>query len=188
MFNPCFYAMPLRILFVCYENICRSPMAEGVFRHLLQLRGLASCCEVQSAGTVCYQAGSSPDPRAVRAAGRHGVDISGIRARCIHDLDMNGYDLVFAMDHENHRDLLEWLDGVGMPELHLMTAFSASTAGDEIEDPYYGPEEGFDRTLRMLLECSEAILDGVLSGGPAGGLQDGASVPETGREDGGERY
>lgn len=137
-------------------------MAEGVFRHLAYRRGLVDRFEVESAGTVCYQAGSCPDPRAVRAAGRHGIDISGIRARCIHDLDLAGYDRVFVMDHENYRDVLDALDGGTATSVHMMTGFAEEVADSEIEDPYYGPEEGFDGTLQILAGCAEGILHHLL--------------------------
>lgn len=150
--------MQVRILFVCYENICRSPMAEGMFRHLTVVHGIEDRFDTASAGTVCYQTGSFPDPRAVRAAGRYGIDISDKRAQCIHDLDMNGFDRVFVMDHENHRDVLETLDGRNGPGVHLMTEFAADGAGHEIQDPYYGSEEGFDSTLARLARCAAGIL------------------------------
>lgn len=149
--------MPLRFLFVCYENICRSPMAEGVFGHLAESVGAGALFEVESAGTVCYQSGSRPDERAIRAAGRHGIDISLIRAQCIHDLDLERFDRIFAMDFENHRDLVDALDGRPV-SLHMMTEFAGSDAGSEIEDPYYGDESGFDRTLLRLMESVTGIL------------------------------
>lgn len=149
--------MALRFLFVCYENICRSPMAEGVFAQLAESLGAGTLFEVESAGTVCYQAGSSPDERAIRAARRHGIDISLIRARCIHDLDLERFDRIFAMDFENHRDLLDVLEGRPVA-VHMMTEFAGSDAGEEIEDPYYGDESGFDRTLQRLMESASGIL------------------------------
>lgn len=150
--------MPVRILFVCYENICRSPMAEGVFRKLSGQYGLESLFEAGSAGTVCYQSGSQPDSRALRAAARRGIDISGIRARCIHDLELRGYDRIFVMDHENYRDVADALDPFSPIGLHLMSEFAHDGAGEEIEDPYYGPESGFDATLERLSCCAESII------------------------------
>jgi len=150
--------MPLRFLFVCYENICRSPMAEGVFCHLAESVGAGALFEAESAGTVCYQSGSCPDERAIRAAGRHGIDISSIRAQCIHDLDLEQFDRIFVMDFENQRDLHDALDGCPV-SVHMMTEFAGSAAGDEIEDPYYGDEAGFDRTLLRLMESATGILE-----------------------------
>ncbi|NTV02970.1 MAG: low molecular weight phosphotyrosine protein phosphatase [Chlorobiaceae bacterium] len=150
--------MPVRILFVCYENICRSPMAEGLFTALSDIQGVAHHFEAESAGTVCYQSGSSPDPRAIRAAARSGIDISGMRARCIHELDMSAFDHVFVMDHDNYREVDGVVDGGIGPMVHMMTEFADVPAGTEIEDPYYGPESGFDRTLASLDDCVRGIL------------------------------
>lgn len=133
-------------------------MAEGVFRELSGRLGLAGFFEAESAGTVCFQTGSRPDSRAVRAAARRGIDISGIRARCIHDLDLGGYDRIFVMDHGNYRDVTDALEACSPTGMHLMTEFAADGDGDEIEDPYYGPEEGFDATIERLAGCAEAIL------------------------------
>jgi protein-tyrosine phosphatase len=138
-------------------------MAEGVFRHLSDLRGAGELFEVVSAGTVCYQAGSCPDPRAVRAAGRLGIDISGIRAQCIHDLDMAGFDHVFAMDYENYRDVLDAQYGSARQGVHMVTEYAGEAGCIEVEDPYYGPEEGFDRTLETLLGCADGILTCLLA-------------------------
>ncbi len=155
--------MRVRILFVCYENICRSPMAEGVFRHLSNLRGLAGRFEAESAGTVGYQSSSCPDSRAVRATGRHGIDISPIRAQCIHDLDLDGFSRIVVMDHENYRSVLDALEGSAGPYVHMMTEFADEVAGEEIEDPYYGPEEGFDSTLTTLLACVDGMISSLLA-------------------------
>lgn len=149
--------MPVKILFVCYENICRSPMAEGAFGHAALQYGAGAFFEVESAGTVCYQSGSCPDHRAIRAAGRYGIDISAIRARCIHDLDLGSFDRIFVMDGENYRDLLYAVEGLSVP-VHMMTDFAVSGAGSEIEDPYYGDEEGFERTMERLLHSAAGIL------------------------------
>jgi protein-tyrosine phosphatase len=149
--------MPVKILFVCYENICRSPMAEGAFGHAASLHGADGWFEIESAGTVCYQLGSAPDRRAVRAAGRFGIDISAIRARCIDDLDLGSFDRIFVMDSENYRDMLDALDGLPVP-VHMMTDFVHSEAGAEIEDPYYGSEAGFDRTMERLLHSAAGIV------------------------------
>lgn len=132
-------------------------MAEGAFVHAASQLGAEGCFEIESAGTVCYQSGSSPDHRAVRAAERYGIDISSIRARCIHDLDLACFDRIFVMDAENHRDMLDALDGVSVP-VHMMTDFADSEAGAEIEDPYYGSADGFDRTMERLLRSAKGIV------------------------------
>ncbi len=162
--------MPVRLLFVCYENICRSPMAEGLFRRDALGRGLSGHFEVASAGTVCFQSGSSPDPRAVRAAARHGIDISGQRAQCIDELDLGSFDLVVAMDEETSVSVVEALGAASVPVVRMMTEFCPSLCGQEIEDPYYGPESGFDHTLSLLAACVGGLLDSLAG---AAGLRPG---------------
>lgn len=132
-------------------------MAEGAFGHAASLLGADGFFEVESAGTVCYQSGSSPDYRAIRAAECYGIDISSIRARCIHEIDLARFDRIFVMDAENHRDMLDALDGLPVP-VHMMTDFAHPELGAEIEDPYYGSEAGFDRTMERLLHCAAGIL------------------------------
>lgn len=171
--------MPVRILFVCYENLCRSPMAEGVFRHLSKQGGGAGFFEVESAGTVCYQAGSFPDQRAVMAAGRYGIDISRIRSQCIHDLDMNGFDLVFTMDHDNYREVLDALDDGSRTVVYMMTEFAGGEDVKEIEDPYYGPEEGFESTMKTLIRCVEGILSHLLEAQGSVDDTEACDSPET---------
>jgi protein-tyrosine phosphatase len=133
-------------------------MAEGVFRHLSAERGVASLFEVASAGTVGYQTGSCPDSRAVRAAGRHGIDISSKRAQSIHDLDLCGFDRVFTMDFENYNDVFAVLSECSGGQVHMMTDFADTDQGTEIEDPYYGSEEGFDNVMNKLVLSANGIL------------------------------
>jgi protein-tyrosine phosphatase len=136
-------------------------MAEGAFDHAASLSGADEWFEIESAGTVCYQSGSCPDHRAVRAARRHGIDISTIRARCIDELDLGRFDRIFVMDAENYRDVLDALDGLPVP-VHMMTDFAYSEQGSEIEDPYYGSEAGFDGTMERLLHSAAGILSAML--------------------------
>ncbi|MFN9975652.1 MAG: low molecular weight protein-tyrosine-phosphatase, partial [Phycisphaerae bacterium] len=88
----------IRVLFVCMGNICRSPTAEGVFRHLVQARGLAEHIQADSAGTHDYHLGDPPDPRTRAAALRRGYDLSPLRARQVANTDFAAFDYVLAMD------------------------------------------------------------------------------------------
>src|SRR5688500_11591159 len=97
----------VRVLFVCLGNICRSPMAEGIFRKLITDAGLASKIHIDSAGTADYHVGNAPDPRAIAAARRRGVDISGLRGRQALAQDMVQHDYVLVMDESNYADLLD---------------------------------------------------------------------------------
>src|SRR5277367_5210517 len=94
-----------RVLFVCLGNICRSPTAEGVFRHLLEQEAPELQVEVDSAGTADYHIGAAPDPRSQRAALSRGIDLSGLRARQVTADDFARFDLILAMDGDNLREL-----------------------------------------------------------------------------------
>ena len=99
-------ARPYAVLMVCMGNICRSPTAEGVFRHLVVQAGLQDRIHIDSAGTLDYHAGSPPDDRSSHHASRRGYDLSALRARQVKRSDYADFDLILAMDWEN----LEWLE------------------------------------------------------------------------------
>lgn len=150
--------MHVNILFVCYENICRSPMAEGVFRNHAEASGFGHSFSIGSAGTCCYQRGASPDVRAVSAASGFGIDISPLRARCIDDLDLHAFDWIFVMDHENYEDI-GMITGYGeRPRVRLMMSFVPGRADEVIPDPYYGTAQDFMRVMDDLFLASSHIL------------------------------
>ena len=93
--------MTVRVLFVCMGNICRSPLAEGVFRAEVMVAGLDGQIEADSAGTGSWHVGARPDPRALEAAGARGIDISRQRARQVTPEDFHNQDLILAMDRAN---------------------------------------------------------------------------------------
>ncbi|MBS1210843.1 MAG: phosphotyrosine protein phosphatase [Proteobacteria bacterium] len=147
-----------RILFVCTGNICRSPTAEGVARHLAREMGLTGF-EFDSAGTHAYHTGEAPDMRAQKAARRRGYDLSGLRARTVMQEDFESFDLILAMD----RGHLAWLQQI-CPEhlrhkLALFLKYSKMHANGEIEDPYYGGPAGFDRVLDQCEEAMREVFD-----------------------------
>ncbi|NTW62746.1 MAG: low molecular weight phosphotyrosine protein phosphatase [Chlorobiaceae bacterium] len=145
-------------MFICYENICRSPMAEGIFTDLLQRCGLLEQFRVCSAGTVSYQEGSAPDERAIASAFRLGVDISSLCASGLDDEEIQLCDWIFVMDHENHRDVSRLLGQENIDRLYMVMDFVDGRAGQEISDPYYGSPDDFDRVARDLVMASEQIL------------------------------
>ncbi|MQB45353.1 low molecular weight protein-tyrosine-phosphatase [Rhizobium sp. ICMP 5592] len=146
-----------RILFVCAGNICRSPLAEGIFRHLATEAGRGSEFEVDSAGTGGWHQGEKPDRRSVAVAAGHGVNISGQRARRIEAADFDRFDLILAMDQDNLKNLrkIEPADALG--RLHLFNALALGNNKD-IPDPYYGGHEGFEAVYTMLLAGCNALL------------------------------
>lgn len=146
------------VLFVCMGNICRSPTAEGVFRHLLRANNLERRVVVDSAGTHAYHIGEAPDPRTQRAAARRGYDLSSLRARKIVAQDMEHFDLILAMD----RKCLETIGIICPPErierLGLFMAYAQRFDEDEVPDPYYGSGEGFERVLDMVEDASAGLV------------------------------
>lgn len=153
---------PKSILFVCLGNICRSPLAEGIFREVLVTRGMEQNFLLDSAGTGGWHAGSTPDPRSIEIAARHGIDISGQKARKVSADDFSRFDLIFGMDRSNVADLKAVAPQGAQERVHLFLDFAGSS-GREVPDPYYGGPEGFASVYRMIREASEAIatrLDG----------------------------
>ncbi|REJ76871.1 MAG: low molecular weight phosphotyrosine protein phosphatase [Acidobacteria bacterium] len=143
-----------RVLFVCLGNICRSPTAEGVFRHWLESRGDAagaSSIEVDSAGTSAHHVGEPADPRMRESASRRGYDLSS-RARQVRREDFDRFDRIVAMDRDNLRALEAF--GAARPgQLRLFSHYLAEAPGSwpvDVPDPYYGGAEGFETVLSMV--------------------------------------
>ncbi len=145
-----------RILFVCMGNICRSPLAEGVFRQLAEAHaGLE--LEIDSAGTHGYHAGDPPDDRAIAAARRRGVDISKLRARKVQDQDFRQFDLIVAMDRQNFRVLSQQFPRYS-DRVRLLMDYAGERKAD-VPDPYYGGMEGFEHALDLIERGAKGLLD-----------------------------
>lgn len=152
---------PIRVLFVCLGNICRSPTAEGVFRQHLQRHGLADRVEVDSCGTGNWHVGSAPAERARRAASGRGVDIGHLRARQFRPEDLDTFHYVLAMDRQNLADIRDvWLQQGGT-EPRLFLDYLGEGDEAEVPDPYYGGDDGFDRVLDLIHGASEGLLDDI---------------------------
>ena len=149
----------VRILFVCMGNICRSPMVEGVFRHHVKQAGLDERIAIDSAGTHDYHIGEPPDPRAQRAAGRRGYDLSRLRGRQVSRADFGEFDYLLAMDRMNLRVLERLCPSQHGHKLKLFMEFSNDAAPGEVPDPYYGGEQGFERVLDMAEDASQGLLE-----------------------------
>lgn len=152
----------LKLCFVCLGNICRSPIGEGVMRHLVQDAGLAAAIEVDSAGTAGYHAGEPPDARARAAGRRAGVEVGG-RARQFKSADFARFDYVLAMDDANFRDLGALApDLAARKKLHLLRSFDPqSPPGATVPDPYYGDDADFDDVVRICLDACRPLLAGL---------------------------
>lgn len=153
--------MPVRVLFVCMGNICRSPLAEGVFRHLAEEAGLlgeSSGLEADSAGTTGFHVGETPDSRAVAAAWARGLDISGQRARQVERADFERFDYVIALDRDNLARLERLAPTGGEERLSLLMSHAPKPTLDEVPDPYYGGPEGFERCLDLIEAGAKGLL------------------------------
>lgn len=159
--------IPCRILFVCLGNICRSPMAEGIFLHLVQERGLADRYAADSAGTGNSHCGEEPDDRASEAAARHGVDLPSI-CHQVRSADFRDFDLILAMDRANRDQLLSKSPARERHKIRLMRDYDPKTSPEaepEVPDPYFGDEGGFDRVFDMLYRTCGNLLDRLESEG-----------------------
>lgn len=152
----------MRILFVCMGNICRSPTAEGVFRRLVAERAPSEEIEVDSAGTHDYHVGDPPDPRAIAAAARRGVDLRQLRARSVRDEDFERFDLIIAMDRLNREALLDRSPAPFRERIRLFMEFAGGREIEDVPDPYYGGAPGFERVLDLAEEAAAGLLDEVL--------------------------
>jgi protein-tyrosine phosphatase len=145
------------ILFVCLGNICRSPTAEGVLRHLIIGEAPELNVEIDSAGTGDYHVGDPPDPRTQRAALRRGIDLSGLRARRVVPGDFSKFDLILAMDRQNLRDLTSLRPAASTARLRLFMEY-ASDSCLEVPDPYYGDESAFERILDLTMLAARGLV------------------------------
>jgi protein-tyrosine phosphatase len=144
------------VLFVCLGNICRSPLAEGVFRSVLAAEGKGDGILVDSAGTNGYHTGESPDERSTAVASRHGIDISAQRCRQLTANDFTRFDLIVGMDRENVATVKARRPSSATAEVGM---FYELALGDAIQipDPYYGTSVAFERVYRMILAASKGL-------------------------------
>jgi len=146
------------VLFVCMGNICRSPTAEGVFRHKVKQANLEEKISIDSAGTHAYHVGNSPDPRAQEAARKRDIDLSQQRARRINVEDFTKFDYIIAMDESNRQDLLAICPAGYEDRIYLFLDF-AECDETEVPDPYYGQGRGFEIVLNLVEQAAAGLLD-----------------------------
>lgn len=148
--------MAVKVLFVCMGNICRSPVAQGVFENAVRREGLGGEIEVDSAGTHgFYHAGEMPDPRAQESALARGIDISGQRARLLEPEDCRTFDFILTMDEQNRRAVAGLCEGTAEVRPFLNYAPGPET---EVPDPYHGGPDGFQHALDLIERASEGLL------------------------------
>ena len=151
--------MMMRVLFVCMGNICRSPTAEGVFRHLVEQQGLAEKIIIDSAGTHDYHIGNPPDARSQAAAARRGYDLGSLRARQIVAGDFTKFDYVLAMDDANLHLLQQQCPDEYRNRLKLFLEFAEGCRLREVPDPYYGGAQGFTQVLDLVESAARGLLE-----------------------------
>ena len=156
----------VRICFVCLGNICRSPTAEGVFRHHVEREGLDDDVEIDSAGTGGWHVGEPADPRARRAAEARDIEISS-RARKFERHDFDRFDYVVAMDRSNRSNLERLARGPDeLGKIFLFRSFDPESPNEaEVPDPYYGGDQGFEEVLDMCERASRGLLTHLRSAG-----------------------
>ncbi|MBB5863289.1 low molecular weight protein-tyrosine-phosphatase [Xanthomonas sp. 3058] len=140
----------MKVLIVCLGNICRSPMGEGALRARLEQARLSRRIEVDSAGTGDWHAGEPPDPRAVRCARGHGVDISGLRARQLRAEDFEHFDWLLCADASNLRDLQRLAPEASRDKVALWLPWAGVDERDEIPDPYTGGADDFEHAWQLV--------------------------------------
>ena len=149
---------PVRVLFVCLGNICRSPTAEGVFRYLVEEQGESNWIQIDSAGTHAYHVGSSPDGRAQQAALKRGIDLSTLKGRqaIVEDFDL--FDIVLAMDEENYTNLIHLAPEDKQHKVQMFLSFASNYDDTDVPDPYYGGDHGFEHVLDLVEDASQGLL------------------------------
>ena len=149
----------ISVLMVCTANICRSPIAHGLLRHLLELKGLNGRVAVDSAGTHVFQKGLPPDVRAQQVAVQYGIRLSDLRSRKIRPKDFSTYDHILAMDNENYRILQEICPEEHRHKISMVMEFSSETDVLEVPDPYFGNISGFERVFSMLEDAINGVAE-----------------------------
>lgn len=156
---------PKSICFVCLGNIVRSPLAEHLFQHLAEKRGISHKYKVDSAGTSDYHIGEPPDYRMRLVAQERGLEYSG-KARQFHPQDLDRFDLIIAMDRNNQHDLLRLVKTEKhRRKIRLLREFDPqANHNSDVPDPYYGGTDGFGRVYQIIEKSVEGLLDSLENG------------------------
>lgn len=149
--------MKKRILFVCLGNICRSPSAEAVFKHVVEENGKSSDFIIDSAGTSAWHAGEKADARMRQHAKKRGINLTSISRKFVVE-DFDRFDYIIAMDRQNLEDMKQMARNKSdLDKLHMMTSFSKGFNYDHVPDPYYGGDAGFELVLDILGDASDGL-------------------------------
>jgi len=152
--------MYTKVLFVCMGNICRSPTADAVFKQIVHKSGLGNEIIVDSAGTHAYHVGDPPDRRAQSSALKRGYQMHDLRARKVAANDFTNFDYILAMDNENLALLQQRCPEQYHDKLELFMNYGTGMySSQEVPDPYFGGEQGFELVLDMIEEASQGLLE-----------------------------
>ena len=153
--------MVKKILFVCLGNICRSPAAEGIFNQKIKERDLENFFVVDSAGTGSWHVGNLPDQRMRTKALSRGIELTS-RARQIEENDLYEFDHILVMDKDNlHavKSLIKDKDDLVNYNIKLILSYSKDSKLEEVPDPYYGGQNGFDKVLDLLDDAIDELIN-----------------------------
>jgi len=153
----------IKVLFVCLGNICRSPLAEGIFNHKIKARQLEHVIESDSCGTSNYHLGKQPDHRSLACAANRGVLMNHL-GRQISTKDIETFDYIIVMDQSNLQHVRRLIEqsGLSHSRLHLMREFQPDAAHGDVPDPYFGDERGFEEVYDILDESIDHLLDRII--------------------------
>ena len=149
----------VKVLFVCLGNICRSPLAEAIFKTRIAEHDLISKIEADSCGTAGYHIGDSPDPRTIANARKNGIEIRHL-GRQLSLKDIEYYDLIFAMDRSNYQNILN-IRGAEhhRGKVKMMRDFDSQCDHEDVPDPYYGGEKSFQEVFEILDRSTTSLVD-----------------------------
>lgn len=149
----------IKVLFVCLGNICRSPLAEAIFKAEVKKRGMEHLLQMDSAGTAGYHIGDAPDPRSYRNALQNGISIDH-RGRQFQFNDFQDFDYILAMDQSNLRHITQMAkqQGIEHSNIYLMRSFQVDPDSQEVPDPYYGGHQGFQEVFDILSDANRRFL------------------------------
>lgn len=151
----------VNVLFVCLGNICRSPLAEGIFRQRINERGLLGRFEVDSCGTAAYHIGKHPDSRSMANAEKNGV-LYDHHARQFQANDFHDFDFILPMDDANYEDVVSLRPEGAKAEVYKMRHFDAVEKNSDVPDPYYDGEQGFQEVFDILDRSVDELIDYLL--------------------------
>jgi protein-tyrosine phosphatase len=156
---------PPKILMICLGNICRSPMAEGVMRHLATSEGLS--VKLDSCGTSGWHEGEKADSRAIQNLKEHGIDINDLRSRGIRHSDFDEFDYLFCMDTSNFEDVTNLAKSYAPEQTHKIKLFMDATHPGQkkiVPDPYYGGDDSFEKVYQLVSDACEKIIEDLKKG------------------------